>query len=504
MSVALSVVFLGACTDLNEKIEDQFTKDFNPDNPGVGTRDNVNKATPEDGMAAAFGRLRNGTANHGNYFSFMSVSTDEMAVTHKGSDWFDGGIWIDMHRHEWQSTHPALNGFWNDAYGGINECNRLLGTAGFDASQKAQLRTLRAYFYWRLMDAFGRVKVVTTSGQDAPQVNRIDVFNFIESELLAVVNDLPDGKADYGRVSNMSAYALLSRLYLNAEVYTGTARWQDAIDASDMVLNSGNYALSTNYGDVFSPRNIEDVEQIWVVPFDEATAGGMNFAQMTLNYPNQLTYDLQAQPWNGYSALEAFYNSYADGDARKDNNFLEGPQFDRDGNPLLDVAFDSADPDGAPINYTPFINELTPNASRQGGVRLQKYGFKMGQRPDMDNDYVLFRLGGIMLNRAEATARLAGNWNDPVAKNLVNQVRSRANVSEIGTLTEDEFLAERGREMFMESLRRVDLVRFGQWGAAWWEKAAHNNVNLSVFPIPNEQILAAAASTFQLTQNAGY
>lgn len=496
-----SLFLVGACTNLEEELQDTFTEDFDPLNPGLGQTENVDKAQPADGLGGAFSRLRDGSAGHESYFSAVEVSTDEAVITQKGGDWFDGGIWLDMHRHQWQVTHPALRNMWNNAYGGIAECNRLIEENTVGAEGIAQLKTLRAFFYWRLMDSFGRVKLVTVPGVDAPQATRIQAFNFIETELLAAIPNLIDGKPAYGRVSKGGAYSLLARLYLNAEVYTGVPRWADAIVAADAVINSGLYSLSNSYADVFAPDNIENIEQIWVIPYDEGTAQGMNFAQMTLHYPSQLTYRLQEQPWNGYSTLEEFYNSYDAADARRANNFIAGPQTDLQGNPILDLAFDPADADGAAINYTPFVNQLAPSGSRQGGARLGKYSFKIGQRANMDNDYVLFRYGEVLLMKAEAIARLNGNWSEPSALALVNQLRARAGVAAFSSMTADQFLAERGREMFQESIRRTDLIRFNKWGSAWWEKAAHNNPNLNIFPIPNDQIQAAAGT---LTQNPGY
>lgn len=495
-----SLFLVGACTNLEEELQDSFTEDFDPLNPGLGQSENVDKAQPADGLGGAFSRLRNGSANHGNYFSVVEISSDEAVITQKGGDWFDGGIWLDMHRHAWQVTHPALNGMWNDNYGGIAECNRLIAENTVSADGIAQLRVLRAYYYWRLMDAFGRVKVVTQPGVDAPQSTRAQVFSFIETELLAAIPNLSANKAEYGRISQWAAHSLLARIYLNAQVYTGAPRWADAIVHADAVINSGLYTLS-DYAAVFAPDNIEVAEQIFVIPFDEGTAQNMNFAQMTLHYPSQLTYRLQEQPWNGYSTLEEFYNSYEAGDVRRANNFIVGPQVDLQGNPILDLAFDPADPDGAAINYTPAINELAPSGSRQAGARLGKYSFKIGQRANMDNDYVIFRYGEILLMKAEATARLNANWSDATALALVNQLRSRAGVAAFSSMTADQFLAERGREMFQESIRRTDLIRFNKWGDAWWEKAAHNNPNLNVFPIPNDQIQAAGGT---LTQNPGY
>ncbi len=500
LTLACLVAALGSCTDLEEQLNDSFSEDFTPANTQGAT--NVTRSTPDDGLEGAFARLRNGSANHQNYFSMQEVTTDEVVITQKGGDWFDGGIWIDAHQHNWNSTHPALNGMWGDAYSAIGEANRLIADGAGGAAGVAQLRVLRAFVVWKLMDSFGRVKIPTALGTDVPQSSRVDAFNFIESELLASLADLPQGRAEYGRVSNLSTQAFLSRLYLNAEVYTGTARWQEAIDAADVVINSGEYSLSGDFSDIFSPENIDNPEHIWTIPYDEATAGGMNFAQMTLHYPSQLTYNLAEQPWNGYSSLEAFYNSFDDADARKAASFIAGEQFDINGNPILDLAFDPDDPDGAPINYTPAINELFPSGSRQAGVRMGKYSSKLRQRAEMDNDYVLFRLAEVHLNRAEAQSRLAGNWNAGLAD--VNAVRARAGATAFTTMTAADFLAERGREMFQESQRRIDLIRFDAWGDAWWEKPAHNDAFKNVFPIPNDQILASQSEAFPLTQNPGY
>ena len=496
-----------SCTDLEEEIVDSYTKKITPANPGVGTKNNVNKPTPNDGLAGAFSRLLNGTANHGSYFSVQEISSDEAVVTQKGGDWFDGGENLVMHKHQFKSSGMiGIEGAWNDSYGGIFQCNDLLKDAAISSENKAQLRMLRAYFYWRLLDTFGNVKIVTTPGVDVAQSNRAAVYAFVESELLAAIPDLPASKGEYGRASKGAAYALLSRLYLNAGVYIGTPKWQEAIDAADWVINSGNYSLDPNFAKVFAPDNVENPEHIFVAPFDESTGGGMNFAQMTLHYPSQLTFKLAQQPWNGYSTLEEFYNSFDDADKRKAASFISGPQYAYNVDPsvktpILDLAYDKADPDGAPINYTPKINEIAPNGSRQAGARLGKFTFKLGQNPDMDNDFPIFRLGEVILNKAEALYRL-GQVSS--AETEVNKLRTRAGVGSLTLSSEGVLLAERGRELFQEALRRTDLIRFGAWGNAWWEKPAHSDAFKNLMPIPNSAIQATAASANKLKQNDGY
>jgi starch-binding outer membrane protein, SusD/RagB family len=514
--VTVLLLFASACTDLDEQILGDFTKDFDPANPGVGIKNNVNKPTPNDGLSGAFSRLLNGSANHGSYFSVQEISSDEAVITQKGGDWFDGGEWLIMHRHQFASAGlGGINGAWTDTYGGIFQCNDLLA-GGLDEAGTAQIRMLRAYFYWRLLDLFGRVKIVTQPGVDSPQASRADVYNFVESEILAAIPDLPAGKAAYGRTNKAAAYAILSRLYLNAKVYKGLPDHDvddldKAIAAADEVINSGTYNLAANYANLFAPDNAEDKgsdpagekvsdELIWIIPYDEATGTGMNFAQMTLHYPSQLTFRLAQQPWNGYSTLEEFYNSYEANDVRRAANFIVGPQVDINGSPILDLAFDKADPDGAEINYTPQINELAPNGSRQAGARLGKFSFKIGQNPDMDNDYPVVRYAEVLLNKAEALARKNG-FGDGTALTLVNEIRDRADATPLGALTEGVLLAERGRELFQEGLRRTDLIRFGAWGNAWWEKPAHSDAHKVLFPIPFQQIQAALGS---LTQNPGY
>ncbi|TVZ58672.1 putative outer membrane starch-binding protein [Flavobacteriaceae bacterium MAR_2010_105] len=523
-----ALITVGACTDLEEVLVDQVPDQFNGSEPSFATFDGGG-AGPADAMASAFNQLReSGSANHGGYWSIQSVSTDEMAVTQKGGDWYDGGIWIDMHRHTYGATNGPVNGTWGQQYTAIGACNTSLASGNLDANQTAQVRALRAFFYYRLLDLYGRVKILTEAGGNPPQATRTQVFNFVESELLAALgianvvgmdlssSPLGTGQTRY-RINQFAALGLLAKLYLNAEVYTGTPRYAEASAAASYIINNGGYVLCgdgcsvpnaaqrpsvasdpdelTGYAAVFAPNNQTNPEIIWAIAYDNVSGPNMNFAQMTLHYSSQFTWNLQNQPWNGYSALEDFYNSYDNADKRKAANFIVGPQFDYEGSAILDYAATGGDLE---LNYTTDINELEPNASRKGGARLGKFSFRQGQRDNMDNDYPIIRLGDMYLIRAEADARVAGNWN--MALTDVNTIRARAGVPALGSLTADTFLAERGREMFMEVTRRQDLIRFGKFNQAWWEKPASQAFR-NVFPIPQEQIDASGGT---LTQNPGY
>jgi hypothetical protein len=525
MISGLALALVG-CTDLEEDLVGDITEDIVVDGVSVDGPDG-----PSGPLTALYGELRNaGTANHGGYYSIQEIPTDEMVIAAKGGDWFDGGILVELHKHTYGSTHPFVNGTWNQTYNGIATANENIASGLLDESQTAQARAVRAYFYWRLLDLYGRVKIATDLAPDPPQASRQEVFNFVESELLASLgisevtdnmdlenSPLPDGGSAYA-MNRYGALGLLSKLYLNAEVYTGTARWSEAEDAAAFIIDSGVYQLCgegctvTNlgarpdvesdpkdlegYAAVFAANNQGNPEHIFSVRFDEATGAGMNFGQMNLHYSSQFTWNFNEQPWNGYATLEEFYNSYENGDARKVNNFIVGPQLDFGGSALLDYAADDED---IQLNYTPKINELAPNSQREAGARASKFSYKQFGRADMDNDFPIVRLGDVYLMRGEARARQSGNWSDAEAD--VNVLRARAGVSAyMGNLTGDEFLAERGREMFQETARRTDMIRFGAYNGTWWEKPVSESFR-NVFPIPQEQINAASGT---LTQNTGY
>ena len=482
-----------------------------------------------DQLKKSFGALRGtGTAGHGGYFSVQSVSSDEMAITRKGGDWNDNGIWIDLHRHTQKVDNGPIKDTWNGGYDAISTVNNIIKNGKLGLNQLAQSKVLRAYLHWRLLDMFGRIRYVDENSI-SEQLDRKEGFERIESELLSAlgVSSISSNmslrssylnKSDYKyNINQFAALGILAKLYLNAEVYTGTARWQEAHDASDYIISNGSYRLSdssvsvpnpskrpavssdpeslTGYAAVFSPANYDNPEIIWSVEYDEATAGGMNFHQMSLHYTSQFTYRFQDQPWNGYSALEEFYNSYEDGDARKEANFIVGLQTDFRGDFIVDLASSAQDPR---VNYTPSINELEPNARRTDGARLGKFAFKNFAKPDLDNDYPIVRLGDVYLMRAEAKARVAGDWS--MALPDVNTIRARAGVSALGSITAGSFLAERGREMFMENSRRTDLIRFGKWGDSWWEKQNSDAYRI-VMPIPADIIQNSNGS---MTQNPGY
>lgn len=518
--------FSQSCTDLDEELYSEVTAD--------------NFFRTDQEFIAALGQAYSsfgGMGNSGNLWSINEISTDEMVVTTKGGDWYDGGVLLQLHQHEFSPSNGFFNNAWSFMYGGVNTCNRLIfqfeqlaaddpSKAESSAKFISELRAIRALWYFWLLDSFGNVPLVTSftvaEGEESPpNAPRASVYAFVESELTAVIDDLPTTKdaSTYGRMTRWVALSILTKMYLNAEVYTGTAQWQKTIDAAQEIINDGPFSLELEYANNFAITNGSSTENIFVYPYDKVFAGGFNWNMMTLHYASQGVYRLTAQPWNGYSTLEEFYNSYVDPaqnpgpqgpvwkglaqtqeEGTQDDrltNFVVGPQFNPDGSRATDPGFDTSDPDGAPLTFTPRVNEIYPNGWRQGGARIGKYEFEVGGTENMSNDFVMFRLADIILSLAEAKWRL--NPGDAEALTLVNQIRTRAGVDPFGALTADNLLAERGREMFAEMTRRQDLIRFGKWDDAWWEKDVSSDT-YRLFPIPQQQL----DSNDNLEQNPGY
>lgn len=489
----------------------------------------------QSAVGAAYANL-SGIASNNHYLTINEVTTDECVVPTRGPDWGDGGRWVRLKTHGYKADDPDPSNGWTFCYKGISTCNRLIFTLTTINTPNAlayipELKTLRAIYYYWLLDWYGNVPLSIDFTDTKPPANSTQqqVYAFIESELttnaplLKKPKAIPDVATQY-RMNYYVAQACLAKLYLNAQVYTGTAHWDKAIAACNEIINSGIYVFAPNYVDNFVQNNQTSKETIWSLPYDHVKFTGFNVGMMTLSYLNQQTYNINNQPWNGFATTSEFYNSYIDPvqnpgpqgrvvglnptgdsitatvDKRMTANFLVGPQFDANGVRLQGNA-EPTDPDGAPFTFTPYVNELEPNAWRQSGARIGKWQFYQGMTPDLDNDFALFRYTDILLTKAEATARLGGNWNDPTVLAVVNQVRTgHGGVTPFAALTPALFLAERGREMFFEGWRRQDMIRFGTFNNAFQFHTADADAHVNLMPLPTSQLDANK----NLKQNPGY
>jgi starch-binding outer membrane protein, SusD/RagB family len=522
------LLFTGACTKLDEKelLYDRVTSEIFP----------TTEAEYVSAMAAAYTNLYASFGSDGNIMCLQEVPTDEIVVPTRGPDWGDGGHWVRLKLHTYRANDPKMRDTWNWLFKGVSVCNRVMAVlepVGTPLSEKfiSELRALRAIYYYWLLDMFGNVPISTDFSETDPLPNntRQEVYNFVESELLATLPDLqqtgPNDNATYGRVNYFTAQAVLAKLYLNAQVYTGTAQWDKTIAACDEIINSTRFALTAVYRDNFKKDNKGSTEFIWAIPYDEIQATGFQLPHMTLHMASQSTYQMGGQPWNGWATVQEFYQSYIDpaqnpgpqgtvvgldvsgtpttGTVDKRLvNFIVGPQFNSDGvTPLIDAAADPADPNGQPIVFTPYVNELQPGAWRQSGARVGKYEFYRGMTGQLSNDWVIFRYADILLTKAEALARKNNNWNEGTALALVNQIRTtHGGVDAFVTMDAAKFLAERGREMFFETTRRQDMIRFGTYNSAFRFHPADASNHVNLFPIP-ESVLNANQN---LDQNPGY
>lgn len=525
--------FASSCVDLDEEVYSAVTAD--------------NFFQTNEEFISALGQAYTslgGLGNHSGLWSINEIASDEIVVSHKGGDWFDGGVLLQLHQHEFKSDNPFFQNSWNFLFGGINTCNRLIFSFETldnpnSAAFIAELRALRALYYYWALDAFGNIPIVTDfTDVEAPSTkSRQEVYDFVLSELNEIIPLLPVAKdgTTYGRMTKWSALMIRMKLYLNAEVYTGTPQWALAAADASEIINSGVYSLMPTYSNNFVINNSQSTENIFVYPYDKVFAGGFNWVMMTLHIVSQSTFNLTQQPWNGYQTVEEFYNSYVDSDKNPGtqgpvwkglaleqstgtidgrlSNFLVGPQFRSDGTVLEDPGVEptdptgrNGDPNGPPLTFMPYLNEISPGGLRQAGARIAKYEFEMGGTNNMSNDFVIFRLSDAILSLAEAKFRM-GETTEALA--LVNQIRARAgNLDPFTTLTEENLFEERGREMFVEMTRRQDLIRFKKYGEAWWPfegmnrpKQVHSPGSyLELFPIPQPQILANP----KLQQNPGY
>jgi len=526
-AVLTAILLAPACTDLTEVPQSSIT-------PGNFYR-NSQEAT--GGLASVYAGLR---ALNGNYYQASEVSTDEMIVPTRGTDWDDGGIWLDLHRQTWGANSPAsttgqINGAWTDLFNGVARANVLISalqnsTFAGAAGILAEAKVLRAVYYYGLMDLYGGVPIVcpetsnpSCSGieiQARPRNTRAEVFKFIEDDLTSARPDLPATwtAAMNGRITQGAVDAMLASLYLNAEVFTGTvsttglqkgtARWQDAVTAADKVLNSPNYQLATDasvgcatagcgWRSNFTASNGNSKENIFVIKYLNQPGLGLTFAMATLHY-NQ--YSGGETPWNGFSTIGDTYASFDAADQRR-QIFLAGPQVNLvTGQPVTDRA-------GNPLIFTDITDDA--KATESQGVRIMKWPVDPAHlNRENGNDYPLYRLAEMYLIKAEALNELSPA-NGPAAVALINVVRARVFSPPkplATTLTQqqirDAILKERLFELTDEGKRRTDLIRMGRYNDPWSFKTAASQGEKYRILFPITQIVLGTNPL--LEQNPGY
>lgn len=483
-------------------------------------------------------------------YDYNTLTTDEAMIPIRGGDWYDGGLWNAMYQHRWTADDQSLYDTWKYIYKVIVLANKSLDiissksgllSAAQQEEYRAEVRAIRAMFYYYAMDMFGRVPLVLStdgqrySSQFQGQTDRSSVFHFVFQELQQVLPSLPDQHSNkegnyYGRITQPVVNFLLAKLALNAEIYMyddwtqGYANrpkgsdihfsvpaadasshggdkelnaWETCIYYCDKLAEEG-YVLESDDAFNFSTHNETSKENIFTIPMDKNI------------YTNQFHYLFRsyhythggALGWgseNGtcatISTMKANHYGEADEDARCKMNFVAGV-VKVDGHELL---MDN----GKPLEYQPF--EVAQNLTnskfvKTAGARMAKYEVDRTSYMDgklQSNDIVLFRYADALLMKAEAKVRNGENGDEEL-----NRIRARVGMP-YRKATLDNILEERLLELVWEGWRRQDLIRFGKFTGAYDLRTplqGESSGYTTVFPIPQKCIDLNS----ELVQNKGY
>ena len=460
-------------------------------------------------------------------YDLQTFGSDEAMLPTRGGDWYDGGLWQDMYRHSWSAGHDLPKNAWIYLYKVIALCNRsleqiqahrhLLQDQQYSMYQ-AEVRALRAIYYWYLLDLFGPVPLVTSSDvsmQEVRQSSRAEVWRFAVSELedtrwsLWAQYSQKPGDC-YGRVTFPVATFALAKLMLNAEVYSGTPQWLKTIEYCDDLEWIG-YQLESNYQDNFIIHNENSQENIWTIPMDrDLYTNQQQNLYRSYHYRHAAAYGFTGE--NGSCAtkrvLQIFGYDTPDEDPRFQFNYWAGQVYDL----YEDLVTDRM---GNPLVYYPWEVDIDLSGSpyvETAGARMKKYEVDKNATKDgklMDNDIVLFRYADALLMRAEAKFRLGGASygsadGGTTAQQDFDAVRNRAGAPP-RQLTLQTLLDERLLELCWEGWRRQDLIRFNQYeslfqGDAFDAKVDESDGHTRLYPIPADVI----ALNHNLVQNPGY
>ena len=471
-------------------------------------------------------------------YDLNTFTTDETIMPTRGGDWYDGGFWQGLYLHRWGVNNEAIYATWEYLYRTVILCNGSLERIQ-DFAEKhpeenvadcvAEVRALRAMFYYYIMDLFGSVPLIEKSDpavEDIVQEKRSKVFNFIVKELTESSSLLSEERSNqpgvyYGRMTQPVVWFLLAKLALNAEVYTDDD-WTDGsrpdgksiffevegqrLNAWQTVnyycekITAAGYTLEKDYTVNFAVFNESSEENIFVIPMSKTLYTNQFICLFrSRHYNHAKAYGLSGE--NGSSAtkevLETFGYDTPQVDARFDYCYFAGPVKDLEGNQIL------LDDGVTPLVYEPWNVALDVSGKpyeKTAGARMKKYevdktGLKDGKL--LDNDIVLFRYADVLLMQSEAKVRNGENGDAEL-----NLVRSRVGMAP-RTATLENLLDERMMELAWEGWRRQDMIRFGVFTRSYScrpQLPGEENGYTTVFPIPEKVI----DMNPQLRQHKGY
>ena len=470
-------------------------------------------------------------------YDLNTFTTDEAIMPTRGGDWYDGGFWQGLYLHDWGVNNDAIQATWEYLYKVVVLSNKSLERIDLYAethtdkelaAYRAEVRALRALYYYHLIDLFGNVPLVlssSTSMKEVTQKSRREVYDFVVQELQESAPELSTAHSNlpgtyYGRITRPVVYFLLAKLALNAEVYadndwTDGVRpdgrelyftvdgkrlnaWQTAEAYCDSITKFG-YRLEEDYKTYFAVFNESSAENIFIIPMNKNLyTNQMQYLFRSRHYNHAKAYGLSGE--NGSSAtieaLRTFGYGTAEVDPRFDICYFAGIVYDLKENVVrLD--------DGTVLEYLPWEAALdisdTPY-EKTAGARMKKYEVDETATKDgklMENDIVLYRYADVLLMKSEAKIRNGGAGDEEL-----NRVRSRVGAS-YREATLENLLAERQLEFAWEGWRRQDLIRFDLFTRAYSSRPQlpdEGNGYTTVFPIPDK----VRRMNPNLIQNPGY
>jgi hypothetical protein len=472
IGLLMASLIFSACHKLDMNINTELTPDTYPTN---GSQFN-------SASGAMYIALRNDYS--GSYWFAESCSTDEAVLPSFGPNWVDGNKYSELHRHTWTKDNAWVNSTWTyftNIIGVTNQTISIFKTAPAGASKNtsvAELKTVRALAYFWMMDNFGNVPLDTLYGATDLKTNtpRAQVFTYVENELKAAIPYLKtnvDGTT-YGQVTVNLAYAILAKMYLNAQIYTGTSRNDDCITYCDKIISSGLYSLEpmATYLQMFYPTNGPGAKEfVFAIPFDATTATGtMFFARYDLNRNLGIKYQYSGSSAGSYTdpvlnqntgnglvnnqpsgprmTTASYYTNFDDANDVRNKQWLTGPQYWADGKPIMvattNLGYNQFYTGGSPAAsyvYPLVITPLVDNSSRNGAASFDlgndEVAWNIGIRNikfiadytntisrNQNNDMPVFRYSDIILMKAEAILRGGAATLGATALSLVNQIKA--------------------------------------------------------------------------------
>lgn len=510
--IAMAASVLAACTNLDEHLYSQMSKDEFMSQPELIAQYTSRPYT----MLQDWGAEQ-------SYWTLVLQIGNELAVPKSYEGAWDLPRYKELQTHEITSSNKLVDLGWDFCFNGISACNDAifeLEKLEQNASVKqniAETKVLRVYYYLLAVDLWGQVPFSISKAETSLPVikQRPEMYTWMVQELkdnLSLLEATPSSMT-YGRITQDAAKFLLAKLYLNAKVYTGTAAWDKAEAVCDEIIKSGHFKLTKSYAQNFAIHNENTSEAIMAIPYSSTyTSHGFYPFVLTLNSDLLPLYNITAGTWNGsHMGQPDFMARYDANDLRKAATWLFGEVYDETGQRWM--VSDGKDQNDKDI-WIPYsledINiteeQFNSGIGRMQGARFIKWPFQTdGQLTsysvDMENDFIIMRYADVVLMYVEALVR-----QDRVAEAAAvpdfQTIRTRAGLAPIpaDNLNLDTLLEERQKEMALEGWVHNDLVRFDKYLVKWWAKPADTHPGHILLPIPEEK----RSANPNLGQNPGY